>query len=764
MELQSLRKLLNSIDKNRPDFVKNPASFLLPLAEQTAKLNPTLSGMAKRAAEKAEPTLAELDSIIHEFAIFLANAVQGESSHLLLNTPAAKLKGIGGKKEETLKKMGILTVEDVLLHFPFRYEAIGYEGGEKGVLAGKLETHGPAFTRGRKRMYKAVFRSEHGFFSAIWFNYSGSYPASALVTGDTYRLYGNLGRFDGSPSIVHPEFIGEADIGKIRPVYSLPMNVGQRIFASAVAQAAGGYLDYMPDTLPLRFADKYSYPDIKSSVKTLHFPDDINLIPKLTSREHPSYERFVYEELFYLQLGLLMKKKLYEEVSGMAYDIKPEFLDEIAAMMPFKLTSAQKKVLADIFNDMKVPRQMNRLVQGDVGSGKTIVCFVAALIAVKNGCQAAVIAPTEVLAEQHFRSLQNFLSGTRYTCAILTGSVSDKDKKASKELIRDGVVDFVVGTHAIIQEDTQFKSLGFVVIDEQHRFGVLQRKTLVDKGYTPDILLMSATPIPRTLSLTFYGDLDISVIDAMPPGRKPVITKSFPESSRRRIFESVKRETEAGHRAYFVYPLIEASDKSDMKAATDGYKEISAYFREENTGLLHGRMKAEEKRSLMDAFKAGRISVLVSTTVIEVGVDVPEATVMVIENAERFGLSQLHQLRGRVGRGDAQSYCILVHSGDISEDGQTRIQAMVKHSDGFKLSEIDLEIRGPGDFFGTRQSGLPQFRFSNIVKDVKILQRARKDAEEILADDPVLAKPVNKIVLQTLKTRWKEGIDFLNIG
>lgn len=764
MELSRLRKLLNSIDKNRSDFIKSPTPYLLSIHEQTSKLSPSLSSLALEASKKENLSLKELDELVHELAIFISSSIPSPKSSVLLQASVATVKGIGEKTFEALSKAGIENMEDVLLHFPFRYEAIGYGGGEKGVLSGVLETHGATFTRGKKRIYKAVFRGENGFFSAIWFNFSKSYPSSGFKEGKKYNLYGNIGRSDGIYSIVHPEIISDSEIGKIRSIYSLPTSVNQKTYSSAVFRAVDEYLDFMPDSLPLRLADKYFYPDVRSAIKTLHYPDDINIIGKLQSRSHPAYERFIFEELFYLQLGLLMKKKTYQEVSGITFDVKLEFLEEIKSLMPFKLTAAQRRVLAEIFNDMKKPVQMNRLVQGDVGSGKTIVCFTASLIAVKNGYQAAIIAPTEVLAEQHFRSLLKFLEGTEYTVALLTGSVSDKDKKASKELIKAGSVDFVVGTHALIQDDTKFKSLGFVVIDEQHRFGVLQRKSLVDKGYTPDILLMTATPIPRTLSMTFYGDLDISIIDALPPGRKPIITKAFPERAREKIFESVKKELEKGKKAYFIYPLIDVSDKLALKAASEGYDEISARFGVENTGLLHGRMKADEKRLMMDEFKSGKIKVLVSTTVIEVGVDVPDATVMVIENAERFGLSQLHQLRGRVGRGSDQSYCILVYAKEISEDGTIRLKAMEQHSDGFKLSEIDLEIRGPGDFFGTRQSGLPQFRFSNIVKDVKILYKCRAEAEELLLDDPELSKPVNKTVLEALKTKWKEGIDFLNIG
>ncbi|WP_022850038.1 ATP-dependent DNA helicase RecG [Limisalsivibrio acetivorans] len=758
-----LRKISSEIDKNRSDYLKDPARYLEPALELLRKTNLKLASDAERLLESEDADSKSLENFISEMNIFLASSQASSGSALLLQTSLHVIKGIGEKKAESLSKFGLNTVEDALLHFPFRYEAVGYEEGERRVMSGTLETRQKTFTRGRKAVYRAIFRNENGFFSALWFNFNARYPANALVEGRKYHLYGNVSRYDGAPSVVHPEFIDESEIGRVRPVYSLPANVGQKPFNSAMNMMIEQYLPHMPDTLPVRLADKYDFPEIRSAVKTLHMPDDRHIIPKLMMRTHPAYERFVYEELFYIQLGLLMKKDTYASVPGICFDIKREYLDEVAEIMPFKLTNAQKKVLADIFNDMKSTKQMNRLIQGDVGSGKTIVSFISGIMAVKNGHQVAVIAPTEVLAEQHYINLQKFLEGTGFTAALLTGSVGSRDKRETRELIASGSVDFVVGTHAVIQEDILFHKLGLAIIDEQHRFGVLQRKTLVDKGYNPDIVLMTATPIPRTLSLTFYGDLDVSIIDSLPPGRKPIVTKAYPEKKQSEALKLVQKELDAGRKAYFIYPLIETSEKMELKAAVASYEQIASVFGEERVGLLHGRMKGEEKRELMHRFKHGSIDILVSTTVIEVGVDVPDATVMVIENAERFGLSQLHQLRGRVGRGAEQSYCCLIYSGDISEEGKIRIDAMVKHTDGFKLSEIDLEIRGPGDFFGTRQSGLPRFRFSNIVKDVKILQKARRDAEDILASDPSLDAPASKVLVQTLKTRWN-GIDFLNVG
>lgn len=520
------------------------------------------------------------------------------------------------------------------------------------------------------------------------------------------------------------------------------------------------YSEHIVETLPLRLIIKYGFLDLKNSLRYIHFPDNINEFKKYNLLSH---RRFVYEELFYLQLGLFIRKNSYGEVRGIKFDIDKDILLTLKPYIPFKLTDAQKKALKDIFNDMKSSKQMNRLLQGDVGSGKTVVAFISGVLAVKNGYQVAFISPTEILAEQHYNNFKKLFKDDFSSC-LITGSLKQKDKKYLKALVESGDISFIFGTHAILQEDTIFKNLGFVVIDEQHRFGVMQRKILIEKGYTPDILLMSATPIPRTLSLTFYGDLEISIIDQLPPGRKPITTKAFRQKEIGKVFDLVKEQIEKGFSAYFVYPLIDESDTLDLKAATQAYEQVAEFFGEDNVGILHGRMKAEEKNYLMNRFKNREIKILVSTTVIEVGVDVPHATVMVIENAERFGLSQLHQLRGRVGRGGDQSFCYLVYSDKISEDGLKRIKAMINYNDGFKLSEIDLEMRGPGDFFGTRQSGLPDLKFSNIIKDTDILLSAREDAFEILKEDPYLNKPENRILKEMLKFKWKDAYELVNIG
>jgi len=474
----------------------------------------------------------------------------------------------------------------------------------------------------------------------------------------------------------------ESEKGNIIPVYSLPKTVAQKTYYGAVKAALEKYLDKIPDQLPARLEEQYKFPSSKQALVDIHTPKNPYELEMLTDRRHPAAMRFIYEELFYLQMGLLYKKRSYERQKGTIFDIKKEYLDWIKELLPFKFTGAQRRVMAEIFNDIAATGQMNRLVQGDVGSGKTIVAFTAGLVAVKNGYQVAVIAPTEVLARQHMANLLKLIQGTDVSATLLTGSVTQAEKKRTKEIISAGHVDFVVGTHAVIQEDADFAKLGLAIIDEQHRFGVEQRKSLIDKGYLPDILLMTATPIPRTLALSFYGDLDISVIDEMPPGRTPVKTKSVEKIEL--VYTLMKDEIKKGHGVYVIYPLIDTSEKLELKAATDEHRKLSEIFGADNVGLLHGRMKHEMKQQLMDAFKAGKISVLVSTTVIEVGVDVPQATVMVIENAERFGLSQLHQLRGRVGRSDRQSYCVLVSSPDVSEEATERINAMCAPADGFR--------------------------------------------------------------------------------
>ncbi len=751
----SVLKQLYNIIKNRSSYYTNYTQYLLPLMDY---LPTAIKNEINAIISKEKPSTLELDKILNDIfeEIYSGNK---RDLHRLKEPLGIRFSNFS-KTLQNLKKFGIETAEDVLFHFPYKYDVMASSDSDRSVLSGTLQEYKIVKTKNGKKILEAVFNSNKGYFYGVWFNFNNKYPMAVLKKGEYYNLYGKIQTFNGLPSIIHPEFINSNDLGKIRTVYLLPESVKDNLYKSLIVKVFTDYSDYIIETLPIRLIIKYGFLDIKNSLRHIHFPekiDDFNKFNKI------SQKRFVYEELFYLQLGLLIRKNSYGEVRGIRFNIDKDILLSLKSYIPFSLTSAQKRALKDIFNDMKSGKQMNRLLQGDVGSGKTVIAFICGVLAVKDGYQVAFISPTEILAEQHYNNFKKMF-GDDFSSCLLTGSIKQKDKKYMKTLIESGDISFVFGTHAILQEDTVFKNLGFVVIDEQHRFGVLQRKVLIEKGYTPDILLMSATPIPRTLSLTFYGDLDISIIDELPPGRKQILTQAFRQRDIQKVYELVKKEIEKGFSAYFVYPLIDESDTLDLKAATQAYEQAAAFFGEENVGLLHGRMKSEEKQYLMQRFKNRDLKVLVSTTVIEVGVDVPHATVMVIENAERFGLSQLHQLRGRVGRGGEQSFCYLVYSDKISEDGLKRINAMVKYSDGFKLSEIDLEMRGPGDFFGTRQSGLPDLKFSNIIKDIDILMSAREDAFEILKDDPFLSKPENKILKEMLKFKWKDVYELVNIG
>ena len=682
-----------------------------------------------------------------------------------INSSISKLSGIGEKSLPLFNRLKINTVKDVIFSFPCRYEVImPGNSDEKSVLTGTYEGSGIVRTHKGKSIFKAVFKSSNGFFSCLWVNFNTNYPASLLHTGAVYYMYGPVTKFEGIPAIFHPEIINKDDIGHVRSVYTIPVSFSIVKYRKAVKEALDYGLKEINETLPVYILDKYNFPDIKDAVKTLHYPETKANVESIINRTHPAYKRFIYDELFYLQLVMQLKRKTYTKGIGIKFNIDKEYLEEINKFMPFKLTKAQKKVLLDIFNDMVKNRQMNRLVQGDVGSGKTIIAFISAAVAVHNGYQVVILAPTEVLAEQHYNNAKKFFDNLNINTYLLTGSVTKKNKDTIKSMLSSGDINVIIGTHALIEEDVEFKNLGFIIADEQHRFGVHQRKILIDKGYHPDILLMTATPIPRTLAMTLYGDLDVSIIDEMPPGRIPCITKAYKASQLTKAFEFVEEILNDNKKAYFVYPLIDESDKLELKAATQSYEEVKKYFHNKKAGLLHGKMKADEKRQLLHDFKYGDIDILVSTTVIEVGVDVPEATVMLIENAERFGLSQLHQLRGRVGRNDMQSYCLLIASDKIGENGEKRIKAMLEYKDGFKLAEADLELRGQGDFFGTKQSGMPDLHFADIIKDIKIIQQAKNDAAEILEDDNDLSSEKNQVLYNRLKEMYKDSTSYFGIG
>ncbi len=487
------------------------------------------------------------------------------------------------------------------------------------------------------------------------------------------------------------------------------------------------------DPMPLEIIKAYNLPALHESILNVHFPSSELSIGDLNSGTSPFHQRLVFDELFTLQLGLAVIKKGEAIKRGIAFLPDGRLINRLLNSLPFKLTNAQERVFKDILKDMQSPAPMNRLLQGDVGSGKTIVALMAMLSAVECGYQAALMAPTEILAEQHYINIHKLIEDLGLNIQLITGSSKDRAS------LRDGIdADIVIGTHALIQEGVSFKKLGFIVIDEQHRFGVMQRATLRKKGVNPDTLIMTATPIPRTLAMTLYGDLDYSVIDELPPNRSPIITKLFSEKNKSQIYSLIAEETKKGRQVYVVYPVIEESEKTDLKSAIAGTEGLQKIFPYLKVGLIHGRMKPVEREDVMKEFKNGNMHILVSTTVIEVGVDVPNAALMIIIHSERFGLAQLHQLRGRVGRGSNQSYCILLSYGG-SEDARKRLEVMVKTADGFRIAEEDLNIRGPGEFFGTRQSGMPDLKVANLLRDVKILEIARKEAFSLIERDSTLS-------------------------
>ena len=503
-------------------------------------------------------------------------------------------------------------------------------------------------------------------------------------------------------------------------------------------------------------------PDRWTAIRDVHFPPPDSDLRLLNAFRSAAQFRLIFEEFFWLECGVALKRGKARTMPGVPFELNDRVREKIKAMLPFKPTGAQKRVLGEIARDMAEPHPMNRLLQGDVGSGKTIVAAEAAVIAIENGYQVAVLAPTEILAAQHGIYFRQILGKLGYVTLLLTGSFTAREKVQLKKLVAEGLAHVVVGTHALLEKDVEFKKLGLAIIDEQHRFGVLQRLGLVQKGITPDVLVMTATPIPRTLAMTLYGDLDVSVIDELPPGRKPILTRHSTSDRIEQVYSFVKKQVEEGRQAYVVYPVIEESETQAMKAAQQEYEHLSKeVFPEIAVGLMHGRLGADEKEAVMQRFKEGRIQILVSTTVIEVGVDVPNASVMVVEQAERFGLAQLHQLRGRVGRGAAQSYCILVTE-KLNEAARERIRTLVESTDGFYISEMDLKLRGPGEFFGTKQSGLPSLRIANILRDQEILEIARREAVDFV-ERPASPEELKQAVAY-IRDHWQRRYGLVTVG
>ncbi|MFH1347431.1 MAG: ATP-dependent DNA helicase RecG, partial [Candidatus Margulisiibacteriota bacterium] len=645
------------------------------------------------------------------------------------------LKGVGPKVAKLLKKLSVTTVEDLIYFFPRDYEdrtnvkPIGsLEPSGFEVIRGEIISINHQTTSNRFSVLKLVISDRSGSIQAVWFNQP--YLAKLFRRGMRLILSGKVefSDFDGINQFSVRDF--EIDTGsnpKIVPQYPLTEGLYPKKVRSIVTTALDNCLEEITEWLPDEIRDKHGLCALHEAINNLHFPDKLAQI-------EPSRRRIAFNDFFVFQLGLGLRRGKIKAANGITFKIDQKVLKDFRSSLPFTLTSAQERVLSEIFSDMKSPHPMNRLLQGDVGSGKTVVAALASLIAINNGYQAAIMAPTEILAQQHYTKLAKMLG---VKTKLLTGSTS---KKTSD--IGHRTLDLIIGTHALIQKSVNFEKLGLVIIDEQHRFGVLQRANLVKKGINPDVLVMTATPIPRSLALTVYGDLDRSVIDEMPPGRTPIKTYFVPEDKRRSSYDFMRERIKEGQQIFIVCPLVEESEKIDLKAAMDEAKRLQKdIFPEFKVGLMHGRLKSDEKEKIMKDFKSAKIDLLVSTTVIEVGIDIPNATVMVIEHAERFGLSQLHQLRGRIGRGAEQAHCFLLADAR-SKDAKARIKAMLDSTDGFHVAEVDLRIRGPGDYCGTRQSGLPNFRVADIIRDEKILREARKAAFELIAEDMESARNI----------------------
>jgi ATP-dependent DNA helicase RecG len=687
-----------------------------------------------------------------------------------LETPLQYLKGVGPRRAADLANAGLVTIEDLLYRFPIRYEdrsrlqpIASLKPGQHASVAGRILSCGLRSTRRPGfKIFEALLNDSSGALRLTWLNQP--YLRDVFAAGQHVVVYGAVEmKGGGGLQITNPQYeiVDDEDgetlhTGRIVPVYEKIGAVTPKIQRRLVHDALQKLPTDLPDYLPEGVRIRNGYPSRGAALLAMHFPPEDAAIDALNLFATPAQQRLIFEEAFLFQMGVLARRRFAaSEQKPAAVRVDDRIRESARKVLPFRLTAGQKAALKQIVDDMQRPHPMNRLLQGDVGAGKTIVALLAALVAMENGLQAAFMAPTEILAEQHFMNISRLLRDSRFRVALLTGSTGAAARRQQLAEVEAGTIPLVVGTHALVQGDVRFAQLGLVVIDEQHRFGVVQRATLRAKGLHPDVLVMTATPIPRTLALTLYGDLDVSVIRDTPPGRLPIKTAAKPESRRDDVYQFVRGQMDAGRQVYVIYPLVEESAKVDVKAATEMADHLAnEIFPAYRVGLLHGRMKADAKDRVMKAFAAGELQMLVSTTVVEVGVDVPNASVMIVEHAERFGLSQLHQLRGRVGRGREQSYCFLLYQYPLSEDARDRLKAMTDTTDGFEIADRDLRLRGPGDFFGTRQAGMPTFRLIDLVRDRQLLDRAQEEAARWFAST---APPDDEVarMLQNWEARFK---------
>ncbi len=685
---------------------------------------------------------------LHESSrIQFENSIQFHKNYSFLKTDIQFLKGVGPKRAIYLKSKKIFTFYDFLNFLPSNYidfrkicKVKNAKSSENVNLILKFkELQEISFSK--RKIAQAVFYDETGEIIVKWFNYNLNYLRSFLKKNREYFISGKLNVYAFYKEMIHP-IIQESQNFKreIVPVYNEIKNFPQKAIRNSMKfliENIDKKIDYLPETI----VEKENYPKIFQCYENLHFPDNNENIKELREFSSIYHKRLIFDEFFFVMLAVSKEKKKKAILKTEPIIYKGNLVKKFIDSLPFELTSSQKKVLREIYSDLKSGKVMNRLIQGDVGSGKTLVAFISALMIIENNYQVAFMAPTEILAQQHYNNFKNLSKNLDISFAILTGSTPKKTKELIIEDLKNGKIDFIIGTHTLIEENIKFKNLRLNIIDEQHKFGVRQRLSLKQKGSYVHTLIMTATPIPRTLTLTIYGDLDVSIIDKMPPGRKPIKTYWFYERQYKKYIPLIKEELKKGRQAYFVYPLIEESEKLELKDVIKMKEKLEKeLFPEFKVGLMHGRMKSTEKENIMNKFKNGEIDILATTTVVEVGVDVPNATVMVIENAERFGLAQLHQLRGRIGRGKAQSYCFLISSNKISDIAKRRLKIMCETNDGFKIAEEDLKIRGPGEILGTRQSGMPEFKFADLIRDFKILLKAKEYANIIVDYDFTLEK------------------------
>jgi ATP-dependent DNA helicase RecG len=664
---------------------------------------------------------------------------------LRLDSDVQYVKGVGPRRSSLLRSRDIRTVEDLLFHIPKAYQdranfvpLASLQVGQETAVHARVYRSRMLDTRSRGQIFDVVLTDGTSFAHAKWFH-GGYLQPRDFPAGRDIVIFGRVDfdRYESKFTFFNPEFelledgdqAASLDIGRYVPLYEEIGGITSRQLRRMISAALADLSKDIDDPLPDEIRAANDFPDLRTSLERIHFPEREDNLGELNNRRSPYHRRLIFEEFFLFELIYALRRLQTRAVTGVRFETSDRIRERVKAILPFHPTNAQKRVLKQIVDDLKAPFPMIRLLQGDVGSGKTIVAFEAVVIAIENGYQAALMAPTEILAEQHFISAKRILAPLNYRVAVMRSGIKKGEKQQLLQSVASGEIDLVVGTHALIEEHVMFKKLGIVIVDEQHRFGVMQRLQLMAKGENPNTLVMTATPIPRTLAMTLYGDLDLSVIDEMPPQRSPIRTAHAVDRDADRVYRTISRELSQGRQAYIVYPVIEESEKVDLRSATEGFKKLSAVFKDHRVALLHGRLKADEKESTMKAFAAGGIDVLVSTTVIEVGIDVPNATVMLIDHAERFGLAQLHQLRGRVGRGPHQSLCILMTPSRLTDVARQRIQAMVSTTDGFRLAEVDLQLRGPGELAGTRQSGMPEFRIANLVTDSELLSLAQKEAE-----------------------------------